>query len=87
MRCEYGYCLVCDKEIAKKCDSCATKKPTEDYTEVELKWSNGSKMVTAVCVECARDKVWTADKKEMQQAIWSAWDKQKAVYSKEVVLV
>lgn len=87
MKCEYGLCLVCEKEIAKPCGECGVKKPTNDYTEVELTWSNGSKMATAVCTECAPERVWKADKDEMTKAVWAAWDKLKHPYSKEIVLV
>jgi hypothetical protein len=87
MKCEFGYCLVCEKEIARKCGECSSKTPTGEYTEVTLNWSNGSKMQTAVCIECAPEKIWKADKREMTQAIWDAWDKAGAKYDKGVTLV
>lgn len=88
MRCEYGYCLICDKEIAKKCETCETRKPTDDYTEVQLQWSNGSKMNTAVCVECAtQGRVHSADRMEMTKAVWKAWERQGGSYDPTVTLV
>ncbi len=87
MKCEYGFCLVCEKEIAPRCGKCDSRKPGNQYTEVFLTWSNGSKMKTAVCIECAKKKVWDADKQELTQAIWDAWDRVKAPYSKEIVIV
>ncbi len=89
MRCEFGYCGVCDKEIAKKCDSCSHKKPTEDYTEVQVEWSNGAKMNIAVCKECATNHRWATPeaKKGITHAHWAAWDKTGGKYSKEIVIV
>lgn len=87
MRCEYGFCIVCDKEIAKACPTCNTKTPNDQYSEVELTWSNGSKMKTAVCAECAPEKIWKADKEKLTQAIWDSWDKIHAIYPKEVKIV
>lgn len=88
MKCEYGYCLNCEKEIVPICPTCKTARaPNENYTEVELKWSNGAKMKTAVCIQCAKGPIWKADRKSLTQAVWDAWDKSNGDYSKEVVLV
>lgn len=87
MKCERGRCLVCEKEIAKKCSGCDAMTNTQDYTEIELNWSNGSRMRMAVCINCSKDKIWKADKTEMTHAIWDAWDKENGKYDKEVVLV
>lgn len=87
MKCERGLCLVCEKEIAKKCTGCDALTNTQDYTEVELNWSNKSRMRTPVCIDCSKDKVWKADKMELTKAIWDAWDKQGARYDKEIVIV
>lgn len=88
MKCEFGYCLVCEREIARRCGECGTRKPSDDYTEVQLTWSNGSRMNTAVCVDCAvSGRAHQADKKQMTEAIWRAWDRQGAVYDKGAVLV
>lgn len=87
MRCEFGYCLSCDKELAHSCPTCSTRKPNEHYTEIEMKWSNGSRIKLAVCVDCAPEKVWKLDKKEVTQAIHSAYDKVGYEYNKEVSIV
>jgi hypothetical protein len=88
-RAEFGYCAVCDKEIAKKCGACDTKVKTQDYTEVEVAWSNGAKMKIGVCVPCAKDHAWTSPtaKQAITQAHWDYWDKMGGKYDKEVVLV
>lgn len=87
MRCEFGFCLVCEKEIAPKCDSCKSgRRPGPEYTEVQIKWTNGSLMTTAVCIDCAKGPIWSADKKAMTEATWQAWDKTNANYSKDVVI-
>lgn len=85
MKCEFGFCSVCDKEIA----SGTPKRPTNDYTEVEMTWSQGAKMNVAVCTDCARSHAWaTPEAKEgITQAHWDRWDKEHGIYSKEIVLV
>lgn len=87
MRCEFGYCITCDKEIANKCGSCDSKKPNNQYTEVAVKWSNGANMQMACCSDCSRDYFWKANKEEMTKAVWQAWDKSGGSYSRDVVIV
>lgn len=87
MRCEFGYCIVCDKEIASKCSGCSRRAPNGSYTEVQMNWSNGTKMQMAVCVECSPERIWKADKDAMTKAVWEAWDKTGQKYDKEIVLV
>lgn len=89
MKCEYGFCSVCDKVIARTCDSCPAKTPTNEYTEVEVTWSNGAKMKIGVCLDCAKSHAWMSPKvKEgITQAHWDYWDKKGAKYDKEVVVV
>ncbi len=85
MKCHSGYCLTCDKEIAPVVNG--KRRPGNQYTEVFLDWSNGSRMRTAVCVDCAKANIWTADRSEMTKAIQEAWDAQGGTYDKAVVLV
>lgn len=87
MKCKQGYCIICDKEIIHTCHACDKKTPTPDYTEVEIPWSNGSKMKMAVCTECAKERIWKADKTEMTHAVWQAWDETNQSYDREVVIV
>lgn len=89
MKCEFGYCTVCEKEIARSCPSCSHKTPTHDYTEVSVEWSNGSKMPIAVCVDCAKAHLWTTPeaKAGITKAHWAVWDKANGKYDREVVIV
>lgn len=89
MRAEYGYCMICDKEIAKKCSGCDAKVKTNDYTEVEVQWTSGAKMKIGVCIDCAKNHTWATPeaKKGITKAHWDAWDKQGGKYDKEIVLV
>ncbi len=89
MRGEFGYCVVCDKEIAKQCESCTHKKPTRDYSEVQVEWSNGSKMKVAVCVSCASSHAWATEegKRIITQAHWDVWESRGGKYDKEIVIV
>lgn len=87
MKCKKGLCLICEKEIATPCSHCQKSwTNTEHYTEVQLSWTNGSKMATAVCVDCSKGPVWTANRDEMTQAIWNEWDRLGATYDKAVKL-
>jgi len=89
MKAEFGFCSVCEKVIAKKCSGCDAKVKTEDYTEVEMVWTNGAKMKIGICVDCAKSHAWTTPeaKAGITQAHWDIWDKQGGRYDKEVVLV
>lgn len=86
MRCEQGFCIVCDKEISPASCDCGKRHPGPQYTEVMIPWTNGSRMAMAVCLECAPDKIWKADKDEMTKAVWAAWDKTGHTYDKEIVI-
>ena len=87
MKCEKGLCLVCEKEIARPCEACGNGWKNLDSTVVQLPWSNGTKMDIPVCTACAKSAVWQADKEQMTQAIWDAWDKLGGHYDRTVVLV
>jgi hypothetical protein len=87
MKCEFGYCLNCEKEIAKKCSTCNKRELSSDYTEVLLNLSNGSRMVTAVCIACSKGPIWNADKQQLTEAIWKAWDDLNHPYDKTVSIV
>jgi len=80
--------MICDKSIAQTCGACSHKKPTSDYTEVEIAWTNGAKMKIGVCVACAVSHVWnTPDaKKQITQAHFDHWNKVGASYDKEIVV-
>lgn len=87
MRAEFGYCLVCEKEIAKPCQTCGTRKAGQDYNEVQVQWSNGSKMQIAVCLDCAKKAFTPEEKKAMTQAHFDAWSKLGGTFDKGVVIV
>lgn len=86
---EFGFCMVCQKDIAPACGDCRTRKPGSQYTEVVLEWSNGSKMPVAVCLDCATSHKWnTAHAKQMiTKAHHDHWDEQQAVHDKGIVIV
>lgn len=75
MKCEYGLCLCCEKEIISRCTQCGTGKPNSQYTEVHLNLSNGSKMPVAVCLGC-KDKVFTMDREVVMEAVRTGWHKE-----------
>lgn len=89
MKCEGGFCSVCDKEIARKCTGCDARVKTQDYTEVEVAWSNGAKMVIAVCVDCAKSHAYMTPeaKRGITEAHWDTWTKQGGKFDREIVLV
>lgn len=75
MKCEYGLCLVCEKNLMSTCGSCGHKKPGNEYTEVLLDLTNGSKMPVAVCLTC-KDKVHLEDKKQIMHHVRKGWHKE-----------
>lgn len=89
MAIEYGFCMVCKTEIAPKCGDCSTRKPGNRYTEVQMEWSNGSKMPVAVCVECAVSHKWTTAhaKAAITEAHQNHWAEQGGQFDKAVVIV
>lgn len=89
MRCEFGYCMVCDREIAKTCTACGAKSKTSEYTEVQVEWSNGSKMQIAICISCATRHAFATPeaKAGITRAHWDAWNKTGGKYDKEIVVV
>lgn len=89
MKCEFGYCSVCEKDISQKCPSCEAKRPGPEYTEVQVEWSNGSKMQIAVCLDCALSHLWSTSeaKRGLTEEHWAYWDKKGQMYDKAVVIV
>lgn len=89
MAIEFGYCMICHKEIAPKCGDCSTRKPGSQYTEVTLDWSNGSHMPVAVCLDCAsQNRHTTADaKRRITEAHQNHWTEKGGTFDKEIVIV
>ncbi len=89
MKCEFGFCTLCEKDIASKCPSCQAKRPGSDYTEVQVTWSNGSLMQIALCLDCATSHLWSTPeaKKGITEAHWLAWEKEGKTFDKEIVIV
>lgn len=85
---ELGVCLVCGKKIRDQCSGCEATKPNAHYTEVEVAWTNGSKMKVAVCLDCAKNATWATPegKKAITEWHWAFWDKQGGKYDKEIVI-
>lgn len=88
MPCELGYCTICGKKIHTECASCGTKKLTDQYTEVEVEWTNGSKMRVGVCVECAVKNAHHEPhhKKTITKAHHDRWEKHGGKFDKEIVV-
>lgn len=57
------------------CPTCGTKKPSNDYTQVNFTLTNGSQMPVAVCLGCM-DKVFHADKKQIMRAVREGWHRE-----------
>lgn len=72
MKAAYGVCLLCEKDLMVKCVSCDSRRPSNNYTEVEMKLSNDSRMKIAVCLEC-KDKIFKEDRKLIMDAIKAGW--------------
>lgn len=87
MSAEFGFCAICNKEIAKACAACGVRKVGGDYTEVQVQWSNGSKMNIAVCLDCSKKPIGDAEKKTVTEAHFAAWERRGGIFDKGVVLV
>ncbi len=84
-----GACLVCDKAIAKACAACGITSKTNEYTEVEIQWSNGCKMKIGICASCATNHAWMNPqaKEKIKLAHWNVWEKEGGRYDPEVFIV
>lgn len=72
MKAQYGLCIVCEKDLMITCGACGTKKKGNDYTEVTMDLSNGSRMPIAVCLE-HKDSIFKEDKKQIMDAVKAGW--------------
>lgn len=72
MKCEFGRCLNCEKDLLSRCPTCSHGKPSNNYTEVRFNLTNETIMPVAVCLDC-KDKIFHADKKEIMKAVRDGW--------------
>lgn len=81
---ERGNCLVCNTPIREK----PSMKPLGNYTEVQVAWSNGSKVNVGICQPCAISATWATPegKKSITEWHWNYWDKEGGKYDKEIVV-
>lgn len=78
-----GYCIIDDKPLLKD------GRLTDEYTEVEVKWSNQSKMKIALCKDCATGHKWDTPEGKKQITDWHHlyWEMHGGKVDKEVVIV
>ena len=83
----FGFCTICGKETAPLQNG--RRVPSSQFTEVEVEWSNKSKMKIGVCTDCATEnKHATAHgKSAITQAHQEYWDAHQGVYDKGVIVV
>lgn len=87
MRLGQGICVNCEAEIARPCTDCRQAyKLLENYTTVELIWSNGSRMTFPVCIKCSQGPIWSCDKKVLTELIWKKWQEQGGQFDRSIVL-
>lgn len=88
MKCEFGFCSVCEKEIAPK-DANGVRRASGDYTEVQVEWKNGSRMNIGVCVKCATTHSWATSeaKKGLTKAHQEHWTSKGGTFDPEIVIV
>lgn len=86
---EPGYCMICHGVTHTSCGSCGVKKFTDQHTEVEMRWSNGSKMKVGVCVHCAMKNAHleAVNKKKITDAHHNHWSEIRATFDPEVTIV
>lgn len=78
-----GFCILCDKPLTEN------GRLNGEYTEVEVEWSNKSRMKIAICKDDAMSHAWaTAEgKKKITDWHWTYWLAHGAVVDKEIVIV
>lgn len=86
---EAGYCMICGAKTHTICSACGSKKFNDQHTEVEMKWSNGSKMMVGVCVTCAVKNAHhdPAHKEKVAKAHHDHWMEQGGKVDRGVTLV
>lgn len=84
-----GACMVCDKDLRTSCGHCNSKKLTDQYTEVEVEWTNGAKMKIAMCVPCALKNAHAVpeNKTKIANAHHDHWAEMGALSDRMVTLV
>ncbi len=77
-----GGCVVCDRAIFDQ------GKPNEHLTNVEVEWTNKSKMMVGVCKSCARENAHctSAGKQAITKWHHAYWDRHAGRYDKEIVV-
>lgn len=89
MTIELGYCLICKVKVHNQCGHCGEKKLTDQFTEVEVMWSNGAKMKIGVCVPCALKNAHATEegKRIVQEDHWKHWNELGGKFDREIVIV
>lgn len=88
MPCELGFCTICGKETKTKCGTCGAVKLTDQYTEVEVVWTNGAKMKVGLCVGCATKNAHAMPdgKKAITDAHFDHWERSGGAFSREITV-
>lgn len=83
-----SYCMLCDAKTHVECGACGYKKPNDQYTQVEVQWTNGSKMQIGICVGCAIKNVHAApeNKTLITKLHQDEWDRLGHKYDREIVI-
>lgn len=84
-----GFCVTCEKPIHTACSACGSKKFSKEFTEVTVRWSNGSQMPIGICLDCSTGNKWNTPegKKGIAQAHFDYWEKAGGHYDKELSIV
>lgn len=82
---ERGNCLTCNTPIREK----PSMRALPNYSEVQVVWSNGSKMNVAVCQDCAKNATWATPEgqKSITEWHWNYWTKEGGKFNREIVVV
>lgn len=82
------YCMLCQAKTHVECGSCGHKKPNDQYTQVEVTWTNGAKMQIGICVGCAMKNAHhnPQNKQVITQLHHDYWDGQGHQHDRGVVI-
>lgn len=78
-----GFCMFCDQSLIDG------GRLNGHYSEVEVQWSNGSKMKIGICKDDAEKHAWTTEEGKKIITDWhhTYWKNQGATMDEKIVIV
>ena len=83
------YCMLCGTQTHVVCAHCGHARPNDQYTQVEVQWSHGPKMMIGICVGCAVKNAHCdeANKALIGKLHHDHWEKKGEPHDREMTIV